>query len=133
MKKSDIKIGGHYQARISGKMTTVRVDHIRDVLATGGADKSGLMYDVTDLATGRPATFHSAAKFRGEISLTGRLVKNEPESEIRKREEAQNLFPHQKQTIVEALKKESSVSPESDQSEHATIPQLDWEQQENNQ
>jgi hypothetical protein len=67
MKKSEIKIGGHYLAKVNGKVVTVRVDAIR----TGprGISKNDYSsYDVTNLATGRKTTFRSAAKFRRPIN-----------------------------------------------------------------
>lgn len=63
MKKADIKVGGLYTARVDGKHTTVRVDDIRD---RGGI--SGVHYTVTNLATGCTTVFHSAAKFKEEVT-----------------------------------------------------------------
>ena len=78
MKKHEIKIGGHYVAKISGKLTAVRVDMIREVesrvknfaLGTSRANFSRILtyFDVTNLATGRKTTFRSAAKFRYSAS-----------------------------------------------------------------
>lgn len=73
MKQDEIRIGGRYLARISGKVVPVRVEAIRDTLtARRGPSYTGmprtrlrLVYDVTNLATGRKTTFRSAAKFRG--------------------------------------------------------------------
>ena len=66
MKKSEIVIGGHYTARVSGKFTTVRVDAIND-RANGPSYKTyATHYNVTNLATGRKTTFRSAARFRSE-------------------------------------------------------------------
>ena len=71
MKAKDIKIGGHYIAKVSGKLTTVRVDAIRKTSRGRTNSWSGryeqqacTVYDVTNLATGRRVTFRSAAKFR---------------------------------------------------------------------
>lgn len=63
MKKAEIKVGGLYLAKISGKMVTVRVDRIRPRYE---ADHDTVAYEVTNLSTGRKVTFRSAAKFRGE-------------------------------------------------------------------
>lgn len=57
MKKNEIKVGGHYRAKVNGQLVTVRVDKIYE----------GGFYDVTNLATGRKTTFRSAAKFRREV------------------------------------------------------------------
>ncbi len=77
MKKADIKVGGTYQAKVSGNLTTVRVDGIREVskmkrrsaYASGGTHNltTGEVYDVTNLKTNRKTTFRSAAKFRAEV------------------------------------------------------------------
>ncbi len=64
MKKAEIKVGGHYIAKVSGRIVTVRVDAIREC---GGYDHNRPVYDVTNLTTGRKTTFRSAAKFRSEI------------------------------------------------------------------
>lgn len=70
MKKNEIKVGGHYSAKVGGRVVTVRVDKIGDDdigLAHGKTVCHGLYYDVTNLATGRRTTFRSAAKFRSEV------------------------------------------------------------------
>lgn len=69
MKGSEIKVGGLYTARISGKFVTVRVDKIREVEGWTGhtssrAARRQTHYDITNLNTGRRTTFRSAAKFR---------------------------------------------------------------------
>lgn len=63
MKKAEISVGGHYLARVSGTITTVRVDDIRE--RYDHRDQVCTVYDVTNLKTGRKTTFRSAAKFRG--------------------------------------------------------------------
>lgn len=69
MKKAEIKVGGRYHARISGKFVVVRVDRIDDGFPSrsprGG---TATHYAVTNLTTGRKTTFRSAAKFRGPAS-----------------------------------------------------------------
>lgn len=71
MLKSDIKVGGVYMAKVSGRVVPVHVDEIRDVdevrgmyNITGRARKASTKYDVTNLTTNRKTTFRSAAKFR---------------------------------------------------------------------
>lgn len=71
MKKSEIKVGGEYTARVSGKFVTVRVDSIREIQKFSRTDYRGIsiyrdktVYDVTNLVTGRKLVFESAAKFR---------------------------------------------------------------------
>ena len=68
MKKSEIKVGGHYLAKVGGRVVTVRVDVIRAALSRlSGAGKEGTFYDVTNLTTGRKTTFRSAARFRSAV------------------------------------------------------------------
>jgi hypothetical protein len=57
VKKNEIKVGGLYLAKVNEKVVTVRVDSIKDGLR-------GVVYQVTNLSTGRKTTFRSAAKFR---------------------------------------------------------------------
>ncbi len=79
MKKSEIQVGGVYIAKVSGKLTSVRVDMIRQNKGYGGGrypNKGSVHYDVTNLATGRKTTFRSAAKFRspaviGSLAMVG--------------------------------------------------------------
>lgn len=75
MKKAEIKVGGYYSARISGRFVTVRVNAIRETLARPYSDSRGdikyreaTVYDVTNLDTKRDTTFRSAAKFRRSAS-----------------------------------------------------------------
>mgnify|MGYP001618153215 CR=1 FL=1 len=63
MKKNEIIVGGLYRAKVSGKLTTVRVDDIREDEGFG-TRKASTRYDLTNLVTGRKTTFRSAAKFR---------------------------------------------------------------------
>ncbi len=70
MKKSEIKVGGYYRARVSGILVTVRVDDIE----TRNADTSRqgrTYYWVTNLRTNRRLTFQSAQKFRLEVNESG--------------------------------------------------------------
>lgn len=65
MKTNEIKVGGVYVAKVSGKLTNVRVDAIRTRQSGyGSTARDQTVYDVTNLATGRKTTFRSAAKFR---------------------------------------------------------------------
>ena len=61
MKKAEIVVGGHYTARVSGNLVTVRVDDIRECY---GAKRAETIYGVTNLKSGRTLRFRSAAKFR---------------------------------------------------------------------
>lgn len=72
MKKTEIELGGVYLARVSSKITRVRVDAIRTVTKQSRnylgnpSYRDSTVYDVTNLATGRQITFRSATKFRGK-------------------------------------------------------------------
>jgi hypothetical protein len=65
MKQKEIKIGGKYLAKVSGQITTVRVEDIREVF--DHRDKSSTRYDCVNLRTMRRITFRSAMKFRCEV------------------------------------------------------------------
>ena len=71
MKKSEIVVGGKYLAKVSGVITTVRVDAIREA---NRLDRDVVVYDVTNLHTGRKTTFRSAAKFRASASVSQKAV-----------------------------------------------------------
>lgn len=74
MRKHEIKVGGLYLAKVSGQVTTVRVDSIVDSNVYGPVK---VRYNVTNLRTGRRCTFESAAKFRGEAKADN-LAQNGP-------------------------------------------------------
>lgn len=72
MKRSEIKVGGIYKAKVSNKIVDVRVDEIQSTVKP--MRNSGryitvptLLYQVTNLSTGRKTTFKSASKFRHEV------------------------------------------------------------------
>ena len=54
MKKAEVQIGGRYVAKVSGTLTTVRIDHENP---HGG-------WDATNVATGRAVRIRSAARLR---------------------------------------------------------------------
>lgn len=65
MKISEVEVGGRYLAKVSGKLTTVRVAAIRRTAGWPEADRTVL--DVVNEATGRRTTFRSAAKLRRRV------------------------------------------------------------------
>jgi len=65
VKTSEVKVGGHYLARVNGNLVTVRLDAVREVFR--GSRGRAYAYDVTNLKTNRRTTFRSAAKFRSEV------------------------------------------------------------------
>lgn len=66
MKKSEVRVGGVYLAKVSGKLTKVRVDSTHYTNQRG--DRGTLVYHVTNLTTNRKTQFRSAAKFRQEVT-----------------------------------------------------------------
>lgn len=73
MKRDEIKVGGLYTAKVTGKLTTVRVDAIEDCPYGPGMGQAYkgpgyTAYHVTNLATNRKAIFRSAAKFCSKIN-----------------------------------------------------------------
>jgi len=68
MKKSEIRVGGCYIAKINNKLTTVRVDTLRE---QSHNSRTTTVYDVTNLTTGRSTTFRSAARFRRPAARHG--------------------------------------------------------------
>lgn len=62
MKATQIVVGGIYIAKVSNKLTRVRVARIYKGQAFNHKEKT--YYDVTNLTTNRKTIFHSAAKFR---------------------------------------------------------------------
>lgn len=70
MKKNEIVKGRVYLAKVNSKLTSVRVDAIRETGKHGTGLRSSntqTVYDVTNLTTGRRTTFRSAQKFREEV------------------------------------------------------------------
>lgn len=68
MLAKEIRVGGVYVAKVSNKLTRVRVtsiDEIRPYLKGKFVIKT--VYRVINLVTGRETTFRSAAKFRSEV------------------------------------------------------------------
>lgn len=78
MKRDQIKVGGHYTAKVSGNLVTVRVDAI-DNKPSPGIYSTKVAYHVTNLATGRKTTFRSAQKFRGPAKVQPALKIARPE------------------------------------------------------
>lgn len=70
MKHKDIKIGGHYLAKVDNKLVVVQVDGIRTVLRVGLRSKWLVYrYDVTNCHTNLSLTFSLCSKFREVVNL----------------------------------------------------------------
>ncbi len=74
MKKKEIRKGAYYVAKVNNKLTTVRVDDIREYHAVSMCTA----YHVTNMATGRKTIFRSAQKFRRETSVIPTKKKPRP-------------------------------------------------------
>lgn len=70
MKKEDVKVGGKYKMKVSGRIVPVRVENIREM--SGFRGRTQTVYDCTNLATGRACKAHSAQKFRGSVAKEGK-------------------------------------------------------------
>lgn len=83
-KKADVAVGDVWIAKVSGRLTRVRVDAIREdgtgrhkgytLDGKGKGYAQATRYVVTNLATGRTTTFRSAVKFRKKVSSVGQSV-----------------------------------------------------------
>jgi hypothetical protein len=62
MKPAEITLGSVYVAKVSGRLTRVRVDNIVERLSYG--KRSQTHYLCTNLATGRPVTVRSCQRLR---------------------------------------------------------------------
>ena len=82
MKASEIETGHTYVAKVSGKLTRVRVDSVREDWNYLG-NKATTQYDVTNLATGRRTTFRSARRFRSEAKQEPPLTPAEIKEDYR--------------------------------------------------
>ncbi len=81
MRKHEIEVGKYYIAKVSGKLTTVRVDGICGATHFG---KLQTVYNVTNLSTGRKTTFRSARRFRLEAHYKPARTKKSPEGVVPK-------------------------------------------------
>jgi intein/homing endonuclease/ribosomal protein L37AE/L43A len=76
MKRDQIKVGGLYIAKVASRLTTVRVDSIKE--GTDWRGKPTITYHVTNLTTQRKTIFHSAMKFRMKSSTEVAAVASRP-------------------------------------------------------
>jgi hypothetical protein len=71
MKKSELREGGVYLAKVNGRVVRVRLNAIREFNPSFGGGlrrtQAQTRYDVTNLETGRQTTFRSATKFREPV------------------------------------------------------------------
>lgn len=73
MKKSDIKVGGIYEAKIFGGVTIVKVNTIEEYEGRSSKAFNGRIklteYHCTNMETGRRVVLRSATKFVKEVTL----------------------------------------------------------------
>lgn len=75
MRKSEIKVGGNYVAKVSGSATIVRVESIVPVYDPF-AKRMANRYHCTNLRSGRAVVAKSAARFRKAVPfVVGDVVK----------------------------------------------------------
>lgn len=106
MKKSDIRVGALYTAKVSNKIVTVRVDAIRETTTGNGMRglKTGWAFDVTNLSTGRKTTFRSAAKFRS-VATRNQVAK------INTREALKSILPTEETLKAAAAREAANPTP----------------------
>ena len=90
MKKSDVKIGSNYLAKVSDKVVSVRID---------GENRLG-GWDATNLATGKKVRIKSAQRLRGPAKSKAK----DGESKQAKPEEQTGSAPRSELTLEEAEK-----------------------------
>lgn len=59
MRKAEVRVGGKYLAKVSGKIVTVQLQ---------GEKAWGSGWDAINLTTGRPVHIKSAARLRSEVT-----------------------------------------------------------------
>ena len=72
MKQKDIKVGGTYLAKVSGRVVPVRVDAVVDYACTGR-----LRFRCTSLVTKREVVVKAATRFRCPCNEDGSMLKKD--------------------------------------------------------
>jgi len=65
MKLKDVEVGGRYTAKISGRLTTIRIEARREVSTSHGLTRT--VFDAVNEATGRRITIRSAQRLRQRV------------------------------------------------------------------
>jgi hypothetical protein len=68
MKKAQVSIGEHYVAKISGRLTVVRLDSINNIWRHNGRSQRFNGWKATNMRTGREVAIRSAAKLRSRVT-----------------------------------------------------------------
>ena len=65
MKLKDIEVGGRYRAKVSGRLTTVRVVDLKETSTFGGRYRTTIV--AVNESTGRRITIRSAQRLRSRV------------------------------------------------------------------
>ena len=65
MKLKDIEVGGRYRAKVSGRLTTVRVLDLKESSTFGGRDRTTIV--AVNESTGRQISIRSAQRLRSRV------------------------------------------------------------------
>ena len=65
MKLKDIEVGGRYRAKVSGRLTTVRVVDLKESSTFGGRYRTTIV--AVNEITGRQITIRSAQRLRSRV------------------------------------------------------------------
>ena len=69
MKTKDVKIGGLYEAKVSGKIQVVRITAMREAFSLDGRRSLGMRFDAVNVATGRAVFIRSPPRLRREVTV----------------------------------------------------------------
>ncbi len=70
MKTKDVKIGGLYEAKVSGRIQVVRIDSARERWTPDGQRSLGMRWVATNVRTGRTVAIGSPQRLRREVVAT---------------------------------------------------------------
>ena len=68
MKTSEVKIGGLYEAKVSGKIQVVRITSMREAFTPDGQRSLGMRFDAVNVATGRAIYIRSPQRLRRAVA-----------------------------------------------------------------
>ena len=69
MKTKDVKIGGLYEAKVSGKIQVVRITAMREAFSLDGQRSLGMRFDAVNIATARAVFIRSPQRLRREVTV----------------------------------------------------------------
>lgn len=68
MKTRDVRIGGHYEAKVSGRIQVIRITSMREVFSPDGSRSLGTRFEAVNVATGRAVFVKSPQRLRREVT-----------------------------------------------------------------